>query len=85
MANHLCVGDSVKVINQKSGYWGRTGKVVEFYGMISAALIKRVKVTVEFPHARTKTKTVRVAMEINELDWMDHRFASHTNPVVRKK
>ena len=83
MATHLTVGCPVRVINQKSGYWGREGVVVNMYGMVSAAQIKRVKVVVRFPHSRTKTKSVDVAMEIQELDWMDSKFASYVAPVMR--
>lgn len=83
MVAHLSVGDLVKVVDQRCSYWGRTGQVVEFYGMISAGLIKRVKVAVRFEHARTKNKHVDVAYEIHQLDWMDSKFASYTAPVMK--
>lgn len=85
MANRLEITSPVKVIDQAHKRWGTLGRVVGFYGMVNKALSKRVKVTVAFPHARDSAVAVHEDFEINQLDWMDHRFASHTNPVVRKK
>ncbi len=42
------------------------GVLTKIYGMVSAAGIKRTKYVVQFPHSRTKTKTVEVAYEIDD-------------------
>lgn len=46
----------------------RSGKIVDIYGMRSAAGNLRTKYVVEFPHSRTKTKTVRVAYELTDFE-----------------
>lgn len=60
------VGSLVKLIVPYGKH--HSGKVVDIYGMRSAAGNLRTKYVVEFPHNRTKTKTVRVAYELTDFD-----------------
>lgn len=60
------VGNVVKLIVPYGKY--HSGKVVDIYGMRSAAGNLRTKYVVEFPHNRTKSKTIRVAYELTDFD-----------------
>lgn len=69
-SKNLSVGSHVRVNAPTNGYHGRTGVVTDVWGMVSAAGIKRVKWSVQFPHSRTKSKTVNLAFEIDQLEWL---------------
>lgn len=43
-----------------------TGPVVNIFGMTSASGIRRTKYSIQFPHSRTKSKTVNVAYELED-------------------
>lgn len=68
MAMHVSVGDTVRLRRPYAGIHS-AGVVIDIYGMISAAGIKRTKWVLEFPHNRTKSRTVRVAYELEDFDW----------------
>lgn len=64
---HIGIGTTVQL---KKPYGKHTtGLIVNVYGMISAAGLKRTKWVVQFPHSRTKTKTVEVAYELDDFIW----------------
>lgn len=65
MYSTLNVGAIVTLKREWHGQ--RVGKLVSIYGMVAAAGNKRTKYTVEFKHSRTKTKTVRIALELEDI------------------
>ncbi len=60
-------GDKVMPMQQGHGYQGRVGLVLDSFTMTAAAGIRRRKYTVQFPHSRTKRRTVELAMEATDI------------------
>lgn len=60
------VGNIVKLIKPYNKHV--SGKIVDIYGMRAASGTLRTKYVVEFPHNRTKNRTVRVAYELTDFE-----------------